>query len=88
MNDKDLHKLLPVIKKVLKKNGKLITCDPVFIKNQNFIAQFLIKNDVGDNVRNTNTYLKLLKKHFKNIKYKIKKQVFIPYTWFSTECTK
>jgi SAM-dependent methyltransferase len=88
LNDKDLHKLLPVIKKVLKKNGKLITCDPVFIKNQNFIAQFLIKNDVGDNVRNTNTYLKLLKKHFKNIEYKIKKQVFIPYTWFSTECTK
>ena len=88
LNDKDLHKIFPVIKKVLKKNGKLITCDPVFIKNQNFVAQFLIKNDVGDNVRNTNTYLKLLKKYFKNIEYKIKKQIFIPYTWFSTECTK
>lgn len=86
-NDK-LHQLLPVIKKVMKKNGKVITCDPIYVKNQNYISKFLIKNDVGENVRNKNAYLKLLKKYFKKIKYNIKKQVLIPYTWFSTECCK
>ena len=52
-----MHQLANIIleiswpKKGLKKNGKLITCDPVFIKKQNFIANFLIKNDAGNNVR-------------------------------------
>lgn len=84
LENRELDNILLISKKGLKKNGKLITCDPVFIKKQNFIANFLIKNDAGNNVRNKNSYLKLLSKNFKNVKYKIKKQIFIPYTWFST----
>ena len=84
LENRELDNTLLILKKCLKKNGKLITCDPVFIKKQNFIANFLIKNDAGNNVRNKNDYLKLLSKNFENVKYKIKKQIFIPYTWFST----
>ena len=86
LENHELNDILLTLKKNLKKNGKLITCDPVFTKKQNFIANFLIKNDAGNNVRNKNDYLKLLGKNFKNIKFKIKKQSFIPYTWFSTLC--
>ena len=88
LEDGELHELFPVIKKVLKKNGKIITCDPIYIKKQNIIGHFLIKNDVGKNVRNKENYLKLLRKHFRNIKFNIKHQNFIPYTWFSTLCIK
>ena len=88
LEDHELHTLLPVLKKTLKKNGKLITCDPVFVNNQNFIANFLIKKDVGENIRYKSGYLKLLNKYFKKIKFKIKKQKLVPYTWFSTRCEK
>lgn len=65
-----------------------MTCDPVYIKNQNLIANFLIRNDAGDNVRNKKDYLKLINTHFKKVKYRIKIQKFIPYTWFYTFCGK
>ena len=35
----------------MKKNSKLLTEDPILIKNQNFVAKFLIEKDRGSNVR-------------------------------------
>ena len=88
LENKEINKIFLTLKKVLKKNGKLITCDPVFIKKQNFIAYYLVKKDAGNNVRNKNGYLKLINMHFKKVKFKIKNQKFIPYTWFYTSCEK
>ncbi len=88
LDDDELHDMLPGLKRALKTNGKLITCDPIFTNNQNFIANFLIKKDVGENVRYKDGYIKLLSRHFNKIKFKIKKQKFVPYTWFSTQCQK
>ena len=88
LENHEINKIFLNLKKVLKKNGKLITCDPVFIKKQNFIANYLIKNDAGNNVRNKSAYLKLINMHFKKVKFKIKNQKFIPYTWFYTLCKK
>jgi 2-polyprenyl-3-methyl-5-hydroxy-6-metoxy-1,4-benzoquinol methylase len=88
LEDEELDQIFPALKKVLKKKGIIITCDPVYIKKQNTIAHFLIKNDVGQNVRSKENYLKFLRKYFKKIKFKIKHQNFIPYTWFSAQCIK
>ena len=87
-NDEELYNIFPILKKILKKNGTLITCDPIFTKKQNIIANFLVKSDVGNNVRYKNGYLKLLNKHFNKINSKIQTLAFIPYTWFSTQCKK
>ena len=88
LDDEELYTIFPILKKTLKKNGTLITCDPIFKKKQNIIANFLVKSDVGNNVRYKSGYLKLLKKHFNKINSKIQNQAFIPYTWFSTQCKK
>lgn len=88
LENQEINNIFFVLKKVLKKKGKLVTCDPVYIKNQNLIANFLIRNDAGDNVRNKKDYLKLINTHFKKVKYRIKIQKFIPYTWFYTFCGK
>ena len=58
------------------------------MERQNFIAKFLIKKDRGMNVRKKSEYINLLKKHFRNIKPKIVNQSFVPYTWFTTVCSK
>ena len=66
----------------------LLTEDPIFVKNQNFIAKFLISRDRGMNVRTEGNYINLIKINFKKIKSKITHQFFIPYTWHSMICKK
>ena len=82
LSDREIQKLMKMIKKVLVKKGQLITIDPVFTKNQNPIAKFFINVDRGNNVRNKRNYTNLIKKSFKKIKAQIHQQKFIPYTWF------
>ncbi len=88
LNNCEINKLLNLCKKKMKKNSKLFTEDPVIIENQNIIARSLILKDRGKNVRRKKEYLKILKKHFKNVAPKITHQIFIPYTWFTTVCSK
>ena len=82
LEDVEIKKLTSLVKKVLKKNGNIISVDPILDAKQNPIAKFIIKKDRGDNVRNKKEYLKNMKKNFKKIKSKIFHQKFIPYTWF------
>lgn len=86
LSDNQLEKILFLIKKVLKKKGKLLTCDPIYEKKQNFLARYLIEKDVGKQVRFKEGYIKILKKKFKKICFKIDHQKLMPYTWFSTSC--
>ena len=80
--------MLSLCKTIMKKNYKLLTEDPIFVEKQNMIAKFLIEKDRGINVRKKQQYINLLKKHFKKIKNKVTHQFFIPYTWFTTICSK
>ena len=88
LSDKEVYNLLKLSKKVLKKEGSIITEDPVFIDKQNFFSRFIIKMDRGSNVRSKKEYIDLIKKFFKKINSKIYHQKFIPYTWFVMNCKK
>ena len=88
LSNKEVYEILKLCKKIMKKNSKLLTEDPILLENQNVIAKFLIKKDRGLNVRDKQEYINLLKKHFKKIKNKVTHQYFIPYTWFTTICSK
>ena len=82
LDDDEIKKLMIIIKRVLKKRGNVITEDPIYIKNQNPIAKLIISLDRGENVRNKNEYINLIRRHFKKIKTYIYHQKFIPYTWY------
>ena len=88
LRNREVKKILNLCKKKLKKNGKLLTEDPILINEQNTVARFLIKNDRGKNVRDKKGYLDLLKSSFKNLRFDITHQKFVPYTWFTTVCKK
>ena len=88
LSNKEVHEILKLCKKLMKKNSKILTEDPILLENQNVFAKFLIKKDRGLNVRDKQEYINLLKKHFKKIKNKVTHQYFIPYTWFTTVCSK
>ena len=86
LSDDQIKKLMTIIKKILKKKGNIIIEDPIFVKNQNPIAKFIIKMDRGGNVKDKEGYLNLIKKYFKKVESKIYHQKFIPYTWFVMKC--
>ena len=86
LNDDEIKNLMKLLKKILKKNGDIITEDPILIEKQNPIAKFIIKKDRGNNVRSKKEYLKIISKYFKKINSKIYHQKFIPYTWFVMFC--
>ena len=88
LDNVEVKKILYLCKKIMKKNGKLLTEDPIFLKKQNLIAKFFISYDRGMNVRRKKDYISLVKSQFKNIKSKVTHQSFIPYTWFSMICKK
>lgn len=88
LSNKEADKMLTLCKRIMKKNSKLLTEDPILLEKQNIIAKFLIEKDRGINVRQKKEYINLLKKHFKKIKNKVTHQFFIPYTWFTTICSK
>ena len=88
LSNKEADKMLTLCKRIMKKNSKLLTEDPILVEKQNIIAKFLIEKDRGINVRQKKEYINLLKKHFKKIKNKVTHQFFIPYTWFTTVCSK
>ena len=88
LNDKEVNDLLRLTKKVLKKEGNIITEDPILIDRQNIFSRFIIKMDRGSNVRNKKEYTNLIKKFFKKINSKIYHQTFVPYTWFVMNCKK
>jgi len=86
LNDQEINKLMKLIKKVLKKEGNIITEDPIFVENQNRIAKFIIRMDRGNNVRDKKGYINVMEKYFSKVKNKVYHQKFIPYTWFVMNC--
>ncbi len=86
LNDQEINKLMKPIKKVLKKEGNIITEDPIFVENQNRIAKFIIRMDRGNNVRDKKGYINIMRKYFGKVKNKVYHQKFIPYTWFVMNC--
>ena len=82
LNAKDSDIILKLSKKLLKKNGKLIMEDPVYINSQNFIARKIIDFDKGNFVRSDIEQKKLCRTYLRDMSFKVYHEKFIPYTWF------
>ncbi len=88
LNDNEVKSLIKLAHKKLKRGGRLITADPCLTKNQNPIARFLIKNDRGQNVRSSKSYINLPKNLFYDIKGILLNRTWIPYTHWIMVCKK
>ena len=84
ISDDEILKLIDILKLSLKKDSQIITLDPIYVKNQNKIAKFLIDNDRGAFVRTLKGYINLFKKKKIAYSYKIYNQKIVPYTYLVT----
>lgn len=90
LTDEQATNLFELAKTSLVKGGKLVTLDGCFTENQSLFTKFFLKMDRGNFVRNENSYVKLAKQNFEEIKVDVfdNQLINIPYTYIIMECIK
>ena len=88
LNDNEATDLFELAQSALKPDGRLITLDGCYIKNQSLISRLILSIDRGRYVRTKDQYLALASKIFTNIKASVHQDLLrIPYTHIIMECT-
>lgn len=83
LSDRQSRNTLSEMKKVLKKNGKLLIIEAIPpIDNYNFLGHFIRHLDEGHNIRNIREYDDMFKKYFRVIKKYGKRGGIVDYGVF------
>ena len=73
----------------LKEEGLLLTIDPTYVRNQNFIARFIISKDRGKSIRSSEQMDQLQRDFFSSRKHSIHHNLGnIPFSHLITICKK
>lgn len=89
LDDEKANKLFNIAYQALKPNGRFITFDGCYVKDQSKIAHWFLKSDRGEFVRTQEEYEAIAKNHFSDINSIIDEAYFrIPYTSLIMECKK
>ncbi len=88
LDDSVAVSVLQLAYEALQRGGRLLTVDPCLDPLQNPVARFLVRNDRGQNVRNTEEYQTLADKVFASPRVEVRHQAWIPYTHCFMECQK
>lgn len=81
LNDEQVTSLLQVCEKLVSKQGKFISVDPVYHDGQNFFAKWMNDRDSGQDIRTENAYASLVSRAFGNVETSIcTDKLRIPYS--------
>ena len=89
LDDGEASNLLSLLKRAVRKGGRVITADLVSIDGQNPIAQMMVDWDRGQNVRRSSEYAALAQPVFERVEGEVMDEALIPRTlraWIM-ECT-
>lgn len=79
--DPEAAAVFKIAEKVLKPNGRVVTCDGAFVPGQNPIARFLLTMDRGRHIRAPDAYLALARRSFPNATVRVIHDLAaVPYT--------
>lgn len=88
LSDAEVEMVFRSALKVLRRGGRIVTCDGAYVKGQGLAARVLLALDRGRHVRFANEYLTLARRHFPNAAVKILHDLLaIPYTHCILEAT-
>jgi 2-polyprenyl-3-methyl-5-hydroxy-6-metoxy-1,4-benzoquinol methylase len=88
LEDEEVSRLFTSAKKMLAKDGRVITVDPYLADGQSPIARFLISKDRGRNVRTVNGYEQIARVSFSNVNIRLYENLlYIPYSHIVLECS-
>lgn len=81
LTDTEADALFTVASKVLRRGGRVITCDGAFVAGQNPLARLLLKLDRGRHVRTPEGYIAIAHRNFPAAKARIVHDLLsVPYT--------
>jgi len=87
VSDATAREVIPRVKLALKPEGRFVTLDPCFVKNQNIVARCLHKMDRGNHVRDVEGYLRLVNPAFRGITHKVAHDLHVvPSTTLMMTC--
>ncbi|WP_230534602.1 class I SAM-dependent methyltransferase [Microvirga roseola] len=82
LDDDEVRGLLALLATCLRPDGRVITVDPCFSKDQNPVAKFIISKDRGRNVRSPEEYEVLARGDFHNVEGWFCERSWPPYTYW------
>lgn len=89
LNNDEAENIFKIAKNALKSDGRFVTFDGCYIKNQNILARLFLKSDRGQFIRTQEAYETIAKRHFTKINSIIDEDYFhIPYTSLIMDCKK
>lgn len=89
LSDEECNKLFKTAQSALKKGGRFVSIDPVFVEGQSRIAKYIISKDRGQNVRTEAGYRDLASSVFDNVTVSVRHDLLrMPYSHMIMECTK
>ena len=81
LDDREADQLVAIASRALKPGGKFCSLDNCYITDQNPIARFLVSRDRGQNVREAEGYVALIKPHFDSVELFTRHDLLrVPYT--------
>ena len=79
--------ILPIIPKLIKKDGEFRSCDPIYTKEQSKISKWLMSHDRGKYILGLDDYLCLIKSYFPIVEHKIETDSFrFPFPYPGIQC--
>lgn len=88
LDDETAKTVLRLAYKAIGPGGRLVTFDPCYDTQQNWIARYLVSKDRGQNVRDRSQYLTLAQSVFPKVEATVRHRAWIPYTHCFMECTR
>jgi cyclopropane fatty-acyl-phospholipid synthase-like methyltransferase len=89
LNNNEVVELFSLAYNALKPNGRLITLDCCYVKNQSIIAKYIIGWDRGKHICSKEKYIELASMVFPNINStQYNDLLLVPYTHIILECKK
>jgi SAM-dependent methyltransferase len=87
LDDAEARRLFAVAHKVLRPNGRLVTLDGVFTRDQSRFARFFVSRDRGQYVRDEQGYIRIASDSFPQITSTVREDLSrLPYTHMIMEC--
>jgi len=88
VSDATALEVMPRIKSVLKPEGRFVSLDPCFVRNQNVVARCLHRMDRGNHVRDVAGYLRLVSPVFGEVAHHVDHDLHVlPSTTLLMRCS-
>ena len=88
LNDEGALELLELARSALTPQGRLVTFDGCYVRDQARLSRFIVSRDRGHHVRTEEAYVALAERFFSRVEARIRTDLLrIPYTHIILECS-